>query len=1334
MKGKFALLLLLMFMGVFLIGCEDMTTFTTTTAETPVTTTAPVTTAAPTTTQTGVTTAPATTVPVTTAPVTTAPVTTAPVTTAPVTTSTFDRGLLIEAIQEMDGSGEMSVSEAEFVIGQMKAMLGITDEEELYSLVLMVPEMMMGLMTIETLADFQAWYLDAKTEFSPEFLTTTLANVIRGLVDERAANPGSEWVLEEIAYLEEELLDAQADLAALVAQVTLYATTKTTDAAKCIAYFNALIAESETFGLAHNAANQYFYDADYKNEYLYYDLLNHLEDQYYYTYQYVNPIMYDDAVANFNSLWGTLPLEEQLIFAGLLEMYETYLNYHYVTVPAALELIIELVDSEFQPAYQQIQNFHMDYMDLLWWVGDYERDIANLEERLAQEEQMDAFMAALSVYLHTPSGFNTLNAVVVDLYGMLDAVIVNFDEDLFNMIMDIVTSEAFDPSALLEPETIVLLVGKLADILATMQTAMDEDAVVNLGNLFKAVATVYVESLDLPAVEKTAMLSVILPKIDEYLGILVDVYDEILSFLQSVDETKVNAVLDFIAFMNGEEEEEEEEPVVMMSMNMDYMVVVMVEASKLVQTLVGDGSLDLTLILNHLVTIYFDVEYRFDADPDHVALIRGLVIENFTTLLTMTAEIALIDPANVGFEDMMLIQEFAQRGQALSEVFRYGFEVAEEWEFGVSHEDILNFVVDMFGYYDMSEEDAEALLVELLNIFGMEDEEEFYFFMMGMAFHMSRLPYLDSLDDLMAWYDYFFTLGMTETDIADILVNMLHYMITLRASEDGYYQGQIDWYLEMIAEIEDHLLELEGNIDAIDDALLALLNGNPALTPTQRTQVITYWEANKVIADYEIRIERLRWQLMDDDNNIFDWYTYDGLFMMLDMVRDGSEPQGSFDVLWNALSPEEQALYQPMLSLKLAYFDYWENVYSPINDTVQGDMALAGIVNAYEFHNWLNWYWNFTQEIYSEQENISWHQRDIDYLLQQIAFAEAMALYLDDPVNRQMIIDLILIVFEEVDNLIANLENDTVAMLLALVMEELALEDVDLTPEAIVLYLDDLLPIIGNLLDSIDPTEQAMIKTLMIDILTIRMTAEGWDETEITNLTGMIASAYDKYFPRILEVRDILVSALDNLSAADIGVIMDLIFTMAESEEDPSQAAIMVAIATLVDILCYDYLAEPLLDFETLLDYFVEGYFDVTYQFDYLVTDMEALQDVVFAIATDMIDVAHTARAIDLDAVTADDLEILYYLYIYVGTLAQSEGFEALEHPAHLNPFDFDPADFYDHTAFVELLQRYLGGDIDPALVASEIARLGAYYGTDTELETFLYTFFLGYVWQELPM
>jgi hypothetical protein len=135
--------------------------------------------------------------------------------------------------------------------------------------------------------------------------------------------------------------------------------------------------------------------------------------------------------------------------------------------------------------------------------------------------------------------------------------------------------------------------------------------------------------------------------------------------------------------------------------------------------------------------------------------------------------------------------------------------------------------------------------------------------------------------------------------------------------------------------------------------------------------------------------------------------------------------------------------------------------------------------------------------------------------------------------------------------------------------------------------------------------------------------------------------------------------------------------------------------------------------------------------FDYVTTDMEDLQAVVYAIATDLIDLAHDASLIDLEDISSADLELLFQMYVYVGTVAQTSSFEELEHPVDLYPFD--PEDYYHISAFEELIQRNFEYELSSAELEAEMDRMSIYYGGSTELENYLYTLFLGYVYPEFP-
>ncbi|MDD4184285.1 MAG: hypothetical protein PHI01_02615, partial [Candidatus Izemoplasmatales bacterium] len=625
MKGKISVLLLFLLMSLLLVGCEDLSTFTTTGSETPTTTesSTPVTTTAP---ATGVTTtAPATGV-TTTVPAT-GVTTTVPATT--VSTGFFDRSLLVGAIIAMDGSGEMTEAEAEEQIGMMTMILGVS-EDELYAMVLEAPTMISGLQTIETLADFQLWYAEAKTIMSKQMLTDAMMNVIQMMSAQVVDDPQTEYLQQEIDDTEDALADALVQLAAVRTAMVAYGNTNTTNGASVVAYYDAIVAREEANSTYYQAEDEYFYDRSWEEYDEYEQLEDHMWNYYYYLYDYVDTELANQAITNYNNLLGSFSTEKQAAYGALIELYEAYLMCQFATVPLAEEEIAGLQDTVTEEMVTSVLNddYLSEYYNWSSEVNTYEWVLVELQYELEQAEAMLAFMELFVAYLGTVDGATTLKLVVIDLYDLADALIVNLDEEVFDLIFGMLFNYAPLGGDLLdEMSGIQLLLGyidELSAILTTIQTEMDTEAIGHLSDLLKDVATIYVQSMDLPIAEENAMLAVFLPKIDEYLGIADEIFDELVGFLQTVDEDKIAAITAFVEMMIPEEEQD---PVVFMSVHdQNEMFFVLVEAAKLAQALIGDESLDLSMIVDHLVTIYFDIEYDFQPDPEQVTLIRGLVI------------------------------------------------------------------------------------------------------------------------------------------------------------------------------------------------------------------------------------------------------------------------------------------------------------------------------------------------------------------------------------------------------------------------------------------------------------------------------------------------------------------------------------------------------------------------------------------------------------------------------------------------------------------------------------------------------------------------------------
>lgn len=228
----------------------------------------------------GSTTVPATN-PTTTATTatTTTRTTTLTTTTTTVATVAFNRQDLVDFI--VDSKDEtLDASEVDAEIEMYMEILGMNSEEDLYHMLMMAEGLMLGLMQVETHAQFQTWYLSAKTAgFNQTLLTTTMMNAVMMLVDQSMTELNEDAIMEDIADFEAQIIALEAEITAIRVsqgmvrnQVVTYSQQFLTPVLEnVVSYYDRLVMDHQ----AQVVFDEYFYEISYSDEFdweTYYDL------------------------------------------------------------------------------------------------------------------------------------------------------------------------------------------------------------------------------------------------------------------------------------------------------------------------------------------------------------------------------------------------------------------------------------------------------------------------------------------------------------------------------------------------------------------------------------------------------------------------------------------------------------------------------------------------------------------------------------------------------------------------------------------------------------------------------------------------------------------------------------------------------------------------------------------------------------------------------------------------------------------------------------------------------------------------------------------------------
>lgn len=646
MKKK---IVLLMFMSLFvfvLAGCDfgNKTTTTTTTSAT----------TSQTTSNTGTTTT-------TTTNTTTGTTTT---TTSATTTTTsqvvFDRQDLIDyLVASKDYTPEASEIETE--ITMYMNVLGYDTEEELYQMLMNVDMLMTGLMDVDTLLGFQTWYAGAKSlGFDESMMTTTAVNAITLLLAQ-ASQIDPDDVLAEIASLEAAIVALDGDIAAAYVEAALVRD-------DVVAYASQFLVNPQLVNLydlmiLDNQAQNDYYETYYElsdsdkgfDWEVYNTLENYLDEYYYYTYVETDSFDPQSYMDSFTTLLATIGGDVHDTYVTILNSYMAWQNGYYLNTMPLEESLYTVIDSDTMLATSVIHEFYYDYQYILWDIEYYQWDIDDLNyeiEDMRSELMMLDLAERFDTYFSTTEGLATTLGMVAMIYDTIDYIATNVSQTSFDFIMGLMSGESIpDPETLTALE-IVALISQVKTLLNLVGDSFSEADAQNMIQFSKDISGMFVMTLGLDPTEEAAMITTINTEIETYFTMVGDVVEELLSFMDSISVAKVNAIMDFVDLMNSETATQYETAIAV---------------ATVIDVVLGDDSIDLTLLANYAIDGLFDATSMFDPDETAKDALKLTVSEGITDILAQAAVISGYDPSNLTTDQMTAVQDFMATVQTLME-------------------------------------------------------------------------------------------------------------------------------------------------------------------------------------------------------------------------------------------------------------------------------------------------------------------------------------------------------------------------------------------------------------------------------------------------------------------------------------------------------------------------------------------------------------------------------------------------------------------------------------------------------------------------------------------
>lgn len=1200
----------------------------------------------------------------------------------------FDFNDFLPLLSSISGEN-VSHEEAQEIVDMILHMTGIQSEEHVYHLLLHIPDLRDSLFNVTTNEAFQLWYESTKTAgFTKELMTDMIIHAILQSVKDQLDHLPNEELIAMIADLNEGVQYHQLLMDGLLLEVHDYCVTYTSDPDTCIAYYDRYIVYHERFIEYQEQMWRYIGDG-WIQDYLYFSLLPTVEQYIYFTYVDIDPSIAEQRLLSLDAMIDGLPESTQDHYVTLIDMYIAVNDYYHTNIAAIEAQLMDEIDTmlpEPMPVAERLRDhFYEHYLPLLEDTLHNLQTIEEFESILESLILEAAFLSGTYEWLRSPDGREALREVVNALYDAIDANLLGVSEPIYSLITGLI-NESFDPETFFDSETICLYIDELLIILDRFEVAFTQygltDIIADAGG---SILDIFIRSLGLEADEQAHLIALILPKIPEYLAMIDETYHELHQFLESIDVEKVQ-----MAFLVLQQMESGElgpfEQVILVSQAIDLIL--------------NDGSIDMTLIMDYVITIYYDVECFFAADAAHVSLVKNAFFSNMTRILELAHDISFYDPLNLSIMEMNAIDEMMSRVSSFMKVFEMGFDYAlAPIEFGFQHEDFIELVSNLFGY-GMELEEAEYYIGMLMEMFEIEDEEEAYYLMVQLANHFMGIEHITSISDLSSWWTAFQGLGISKADMARYLIRFAQLQFQKDTGPYGYQMG-IDQINQWILECGDQIEAIEAQIDGFDVWINDQLAG---FTPEKQELFMSLWNGFIYLTELDIAISNLDRSYYDEWQDAFDPDRYMTIVWALMDARDGYISWDDFDVIWGSYSPEEQALYSPILELLDQFHSYLNGTYQDIVSAIQEDPDLYVLMTNDEFQGVKEQVVGLFHQANHYQACILEAENEIDYMTARIAQSTLLLAYFSDPEKQALAEDVILIALDEVEYWLILLDNPTVQIILDFLLSQekqpgmmgeggLDWYEIDGSPAAIYGYLQDITAVLNGLFATIDDDDILKIKTFTFDVFAIMMVSEGMPQGEVDPFIAVLEGRFDAYWLGFSDIQSILTSLLSSVTQDDITWLLPQIDALVNGVAHPAERAVIIC--QIIDT----FLNQKSVDVLPLFGYLVDIYYDIT-------TSMTADPDEVLLIKNALdsnlsriLELASLIAALDPSSLPPEAMILLEELSARVMVLQAM-----FEHGFHviLEPIEFG----YHHDDFLEMVGMLFGGLMEETEMEYLVARL----------------------------
>lgn len=1223
----------------------------------------------------------------------------------------FNRQNLVDLVDNM-----FSPDDTEAQITELMTFTGSVSEEALYHTLLAASQLLTDLKSIDSAGDVQQWF--AATQ-ALGFDKTTLIDILYSAMVAGFSNDVTyinNRVTELNGFIAQEqanISSYQGELVNFENEVSAYCAVQT-EASLCQQYFNMQVdylkKQADYYDTFDNEIPEEF-DWDF-----YYQVEYYLDTYLWYTYADSDPTTAQDALNNYNNALTGLSATELAMYQYHLDAFNAWRTAQYTFYGTDFSVINDIDAAGTDNIMGHIDNIiwgyydtenHEGYNDYLnqiefseWLIIEYTWEIEDAQNELIQ-------MTALVTYLTSVDGQAEAKALMGTVYDGIEAVVGSLDEEMYNFVMEIVTTLTDDGYGLRAPaedyyknpfdilattENIDLFTDKVTIILSAFLDSLDATDYQNIKNVVLGYFEEMLRQEGRSELEITAFLTIFDPVVDRYIGYFQEVSSEVVGFLDSIDEVKSAAIVPIFSL------DIYDEPA-----DIDLMIFI----AQSMDILIGDGSLDVSMIMQDLAGIYFDVTNQFVPDTTQVATIQSEIDTFMVDFLGLIHEVAGYDPNYISPTEVERVLKLFGSFLAIGQWFDSGFEAVED-PIVVYQEYYLSYFLNY--YLDMEYNDTVVDL--LMDVLGTTDRDTTYYYLRSLFQYAIAVMKFDSFEDIQYWVANLESFDFTQAQIVGYFVDMLTIGSEDMITGDYYFQEQLNYlndqvtyYNGMVSTYQDTITTYDGTINA---AILLLPLANQATATS-------YWAASIQHRLLEqAQYDAYNWML----SYLGSTDAADAAIIIYTLAASTYPTIGSnyatdlaaYDALL-ALYEYDSYTQQTIIDFHDAYFTYYEqqvNEYDPLYTTVHGDSLYTTFSNLVDAN--LSDYVLYLNYLESAQAEVQYYLDAIDELYNELWMEFIIYDMMHDSGYQAETEDALNVLLDDIQNMITSMPSNSFSMIeefiayvqstnsYGLYMEDsTVLEFPDFTASEIYQLTQEISMFLKLRGDTFSTADLELLEQVLNDAIHVYVVRLDLDPTAADAMETQISTLILKYIDFADLTLTELTDFLDGLTVADVQAVMDFAQSVANNEDNIYSLIIQAAqlFTNMVDPATVDiYLLANMIN---------EVYYDSVYGV-YDPNDLANFQAAWETYFSDLYLMMQTAAALDPDNLDPTTFGMLYELMDRIKFAAMIFADpEAIFYPP---TFGYEYSDFQD-------LVYSLFNDVDMYTVDDRINELCAVFGVD---------------------